>query len=65
MRKCWTQDAGDVLGAAVGIGDSLEEAQCNAVEAAESVKAEGIYFNTNTFDEADENIAEAKRLGVW
>jgi hypothetical protein len=35
------------------------------MEAAESVKAEGIYFNSNTFDEADESIAEAKRLGVW
>jgi hypothetical protein len=64
-RKCWTQDAGDVLGSAVGLGDSLAEAQCNAMEAAESVKAEGIYFNSNTFDEADESIAEAKRLGVW
>jgi hypothetical protein len=63
--KCIPQDGGDCLGAVVGLGDTMEEAQMNALEIAEEVKAEGMHYAENTFDKMDETIEKATKLGVW
>jgi hypothetical protein len=63
---CIPQDKGEVLGLVVGLSnDSLEEAQMEALEIAESIKAEGISFMADTFDRTDEKIEKARKLGVW
>jgi hypothetical protein len=48
---------------AVGIGDTLEEAEFNALDAAEKFKCTGKTFNKQTFDTLGEIIDEAKKYG--
>ena len=48
---------------AVGLGDTLDEAEYNALEAAEGFKLTGKTFNKATFEKLDEIISEAKSYG--
>ena len=59
------KDESNTIGSAVGYGKTIEEAQGNAMKAADAVKAEGLYYFENVFDEADEEIKKAKSYGVW
>ena len=63
--KCIPQDKGDVLGLVAAEGRTLEEAQVEVLEIAETIKAEGIHFDKATFDKVDEDIDKARKLGLW
>ena len=58
------QDDNNAIGSALGFGKTLEEAQVNALETAERVEAEGVYFFDNTFEKADAYLEDAKKFGV-
>lgn len=57
-------DKETLIGAAIGMGDSLEEAQSNALEAAAEVKGEDITYDETVFDEFEEVLATAKKSGL-
>ena len=48
---------------AVGTGETLEEAEYNALNAAEKFKLTGKTFNKETFNKLDEILDESKRYG--
>jgi hypothetical protein len=58
------KDAGDRICGAVGLGDTKEEAQFEALEACEQLKCEGKDYDKSVFEEADEVLEEAKKYGV-
>jgi hypothetical protein len=58
------QDKGTIIGSAIGIGNTPEEAEMKALEAADSVEAEGIYFEKDCFDQLDEEIEKAQKYGL-
>jgi hypothetical protein len=49
---------------AVGLGDTLEEAQGRCMEAAENFKCKGKTFNKNTFEELNEITDRSVSLGI-
>jgi len=49
---------------AVGVGDSREEAEFNALEAAAKFECEGKTYNKATFEELEEITKEAKKYGL-
>jgi hypothetical protein len=59
-----TGDTG-MMGCAIGSGDSLEEAQSEALEVAGQVEADGIYFDKDTFDNMDETIEYGRKIGLY
>lgn len=54
----------EIIGSAVGLGDSLEEAQAQALEVAEQVETDKIYYDKYTFERVDETIEESRRMGL-
>jgi hypothetical protein len=58
------QDSGDVVGAVIGIGNSLEEAQTMALANAAQVKAKGLHYNESCFDKSDEVLEKARKMKV-
>ena len=65
-RWCIPDGSGetDVVGAAVGTGDSLQEACGNALKHAGKVEAEGIEFKADVFSEINKSIIAAKEYGI-
>lgn len=57
-------DKETLIGAAIGMGDTLEEAQSEALEAAESVVAQDVFYDKAVFDDLDETLANAKLAGL-
>ena len=57
---------GNTVVKAVGLGETREESQFNALEAAENFKGKcpGAFWNTNTFEELNEEIEKCKKYGV-
>lgn len=54
------------FGAAVGFGDSLEEAVGDALDAAESVNGYQVHYDANAFSKAADCIRNGEKLGiVW
>lgn len=49
---------------AVGLGETLEEAECRCMEAAEDFKCKGKFFNKDTFNELNETIEKCGKLGI-
>lgn len=58
------KDNGYIIGAAIGMGDSLEEAQSEALEAAEEAEGEGLYYDSACFDKIDETLEKAEEIGL-
>ena len=58
------QDEDDVIGSAVGKGKTLIEAQMKAIDAAESVIANGIHYDESVFDTLDETLEKTKKMGM-
>jgi phosphoribosylamine-glycine ligase len=58
------KDKDPVIGSAVGIGRTREEAEAHAIEAAESVIADGIHFDRGAFDTLDDTIEKARKIGL-
>ena len=54
----------EILGSAIGLGDTLEEAQAQALEVASQVEADEIYYDKYTFDRVDETIEEGRTMGL-
>lgn len=54
----------DIIGAAVGIGDTVEDATKQALEVAHSITAEDIAFEDNGFDDIYESIERGQQCGV-
>jgi hypothetical protein len=54
----------EIIGAAVGWGDTQEQAQDMALEAADNVKCKELYFNANVFEDITETIEQGKELGL-
>lgn len=54
----------DEFGAAIGIGDSLEDAYAMAEENADLVEALGVYYNTALKDELNASIASGREVGI-
>lgn len=54
----------DAVGYAVGIGNTLKDAQQHATEVAESIEADQLDFDHAAFDELEETIAEGVGSGV-
>lgn len=50
---------------AVGLGKTRDEAQDNALEAAENFKCKGKSFNRSTFEELEKDFAEGEKIGVF
>jgi hypothetical protein len=57
-------DKETLIGAAIGMGDTLEEAQGNALEMCEKVQAEDVFWNKAVFDELDDTLDKAKKIGL-
>lgn len=49
---------------AVGLGNTLEEAEANCLEAAENFKCKGKTYNKNTFNDLNEEIKKCAALGI-
>ena len=58
------QADGDIIGSAIGIGNTLEEATTEAMANAEQVECAGYRWDETVWDTADEKIAEAKKVGI-
>jgi hypothetical protein len=54
----------EIIGAAVGWGNTKQTAQDMALEAADKVHCKELYFNCAVFDEIDETIAIGESLGL-
>ena len=54
----------DIIGAAVGYGDTVEEATCMALEAADHVHCKELYYNANVFEDILETIQCGEELGL-
>lgn len=61
---CMPMDKGSVLGAAVGLGNTIVEAETNALAVADQIKADGIYYSETVFDRIEATLDKAKALGV-
>ena len=57
-------DGDEIIGAAVGWGNTSKEAQDMALEAADRVHCKELYFNVNVFEDIEETIATGKELGL-
>jgi hypothetical protein len=55
---------GSTVAKAVGIGNSVEEAESKALEAAEKFRCKGKFYNKAVFEELHEAIDEGKKYGV-
>ena len=55
---------GSTVAKAVGIGNSVEEAESKALEAAEKFRCKGKFYNKAVFEELHEAINEGKKYGV-
>ena len=58
------QKDGSLVCECIGFGDTLEEAQQEARESVELVNFEGKTWQSDTFDEMDEKLERADKLGV-
>jgi hypothetical protein len=58
------QDEGDTIGAAIGLGNTKEAAEVEAMEVAESIKSLEMHYDKGVFESIDETLAEAKKLGI-
>lgn len=56
--------SGISFGIGGGLGDTKEEAQFEALEAAEKLKAKGKDYDKAVFEEADEVLEEAEKYGI-
>ena len=58
------KDSGSCIGAAVGFGDTPEEAEFEALQAAEEFDCHGKNYNKNAFEELEEQIKEGESYGL-
>ena len=58
------QDEETVIGAAIGFGKNIKEAQDKAMEAASQMEDHAVYFDKDVFLKADEQIKKGRRVGV-
>ena len=58
------QDGGTILGGAIGFGDTLEEAQMEALANCQLLECEESHFAADAFDETDEEIKKAEQYGL-
>ncbi len=58
------QEGWDIVGSAVGIGKTLEEAEGMALKNAESVSADSIEYDEHCFETTKEYIEKAKSVGI-
>lgn len=54
----------DVIGAAVGVGNTLKAACKMALENAKQVEAEGLEFQADVFDKLEDSIRAAEKYGI-
>ena len=54
----------DIIGAAVGYGNTVEEATCMALEAADHVHCKELFYNADVFDDILETIQCGEGLGL-
>jgi hypothetical protein len=54
----------NIVGAAVGIGDTRDDAIGQAIDVAKSIEAEGLTFDVSAFDQLRESIAEGTGRGI-
>ena len=52
------------LGAALGLGDTMEEAVAEAEEVAKSVKGTGISYDSGALTKALKTVSEGESLGI-
>jgi hypothetical protein len=57
-------NSGDRIAGGVGVGNTKEEAQFEALEACEKLKCRGKDYKKDVFDEADEVLEEAEKYGI-
>jgi hypothetical protein len=57
-------DGDEIIGAAVGWGNTREAAQDMAIEAADRVKCRELYYNANVFEDIAETIETGESLGL-
>ena len=58
------QDGGTIIGGAIGFGETLEEAQTEALANATLLDCEASYFCETAFDETDEELIKAEEIGL-
>lgn len=58
------QDKSDIVGSAVGLGNTIEEAEANAFKMAETVTADELTYAKDGFDKIHESIETAKSFGM-
>lgn len=58
------KDSGDRIGAAVGVGETREEAEFMAMEVVESLECEGKEYSKTVFEDVDDVLREAKKYGL-
>lgn len=57
------QDGGTIIANACGYGNTLLEAQAEALAVAETLDAEGVYYEASVFDNLDEVLEKARKIG--
>ena len=58
------QDKETVIGAAIGLADTYEEAQEKALEAANEMEDSDLYYDKDVFEKANEQIEKAESVGM-
>lgn len=58
------QDKWDIVGAAIGLGKTYEEAQVNAHEVAKKIVADSLDYDESAFDKVDEYLKSAEKIGM-
>ena len=64
--KYWVipNHCGEYLGSVVGIGGSIDEAVGKCLKNASQVRANGLHYDTTSFDDVKKQIAVARKMGI-